>query len=423
MGNEIVEQAAPKQEQKPKNKYLPIIIAAIFAIAVLVATIIIVLVFAIKPETPEQPVEEEDINEVNSYVILEDYNYSDSLIEYVDSVKVISSYSDLQDFYDGIGAHYATSYPLPPDDAVYNEPTDCINGSGDTDCGYIVPIPASEKPELYKPDELNEDYFEKHDLIATYFENYRCGGSFNRISDVSKNGDVVTIEIGYDGGCGPCSIEVYIILVEVEKDLVAKTDIIRTIEIEENNPMCDPNVVYKPMIYLYPENETEINVKLGRPDLLTTTYPQYDAITGWQVIAKPDGTIYSNNREYYGLYWEGFNSSSLQNEGFIVAGKDTAKFFEEKLAVLGLNDREANEFIVYWLPKMEGNKYNYIRFATTAEIEEWMPLKVSPKPDTTIRILMEYKPLNQKIVINEQKLEKTERKGYSVIEWGGTEIK
>ena len=41
---------------------------------------------------------------------------------------------------------------------------------------------------------------------------------------------------------------------------------------------------------------------------------------------------------------------------------------EEKLAILGLNEREAEEFIIYWLPKLESNKYNYIRFATEEEI-------------------------------------------------------
>ena len=72
---------------------------------------------------------------------------------------------------------------------------------------------------------------------------------------------------------------------------------------------------------------------------------------------------------------------------------------------------------------MEDNNYNYIRFATSAEIEKEMPLEVSPKPETTIRILMEFKSLDQEIEIKEQKLERVERKGYTVVEWGGIEIK
>jgi len=33
------------------------------------------------------------------------------------------------------------------------------------------------------------------------------------------------------------------------------------------------------------------------------------------------------------------------------------------------------------------------------------------------------KPLNEYIDINEQQLEKVERKGYTLVEWGGTIIK
>ena len=53
----------------------------------------------------------------------------------------------------------------------------------------------------------------------------------------------------------------------------------------------------KPIIYLYPEHDTEIEVKLGNAQLLTTTYPLYD--DGWEVIAKPDGTLIAENREFY----------------------------------------------------------------------------------------------------------------------------
>ena len=112
----------------------------------------------------------------------------------------------------------------------------------------------------------------------------------------------------------------------------------------------------------------------------------------------------------------------MTDEGFVVRGEDTAAFLEEKLAILGLTDREAEEFIVYWLPKMEKNKFNYIRFATKKEIEEYMPLKVTPTPDTTIRVAMVAKALDEPIEIKEQKLESVMRKGFTVVEWGGVDL-
>ncbi len=179
----------------------------------------------------------------------------------------------------------------------------------------------------------------------------------------------------------------------------------------------------KPIIYLYPEKETEVSVTLGFPEKLTTVYPKYN--NGWHVLAEPDGklTDLSTGRGLYALYWEGKDGTYRQtDEGFVVKGADTATFLEEKLQTLGLNYKESEEFIVYWLPKLEKNNYNYIRFATNEEIESNMPLSVTPKPDTTIRIMMVWRALEKPIEIKEQVLKTPTRTGFTVVEWGGSEL-
>ena len=181
----------------------------------------------------------------------------------------------------------------------------------------------------------------------------------------------------------------------------------------------------KPVIYIYPETETTVQVSVGHPEKLSCVYPEYDAEEGWEVIAKPNGDLVDTKtgRNLYCLYWEGNQKQEYKfKDGFVVAGEDSAKFLEEKLAILGLNEREANEFIIYWLPKLEANKYNLIRFETIEEIEEYMPLNVEPKPDTLIRVMMDFKGLNRSIEIEEQKLEQVTREGYTVVEWGGSEF-
>ena len=183
-------------------------------------------------------------------------------------------------------------------------------------------------------------------------------------------------------------------------------------------------IVDKPIIYLYPTEETKVTVKVGNPENLTHTYPKYENL--WEVLAKPNGDLIDlkTGRNLYALYWEGKNEvKPNMKEGFIVKGEDTIKFLEEKLAILGLNEREQEEFIVYWLPKLESNKYNFISFQTMEEINENMPLEISPKPDTIIRVLMEFKGLEKEIEVKEQKLETPVREGFTVVEWGGTEIK
>lgn len=179
----------------------------------------------------------------------------------------------------------------------------------------------------------------------------------------------------------------------------------------------------KPIIYLYPQETTELSVKLGNPEKITCLYPKYKE--EWKVIADPDGmlTDVESRRKLYALYWEGKEMPQPEmTEGFIVKGEDTIEFLEEKLEILGLNEREAEEFIIYWLPKMQNNKYNYIRFATMEEINEYMPLKFSVQPDSIIRVLMQFKAIDEYIEISEQELETPKREGFVVVEWGGSEI-
>lgn len=180
----------------------------------------------------------------------------------------------------------------------------------------------------------------------------------------------------------------------------------------------------KPVIYLYPKESVELSVKLGKPENITCSYPKYN--DGWNVIASPDGNLTDlhTGRNLYSLYWEGLQTynSKVQKDGFVVKGEEVAKFLEEKLSVLGLNEKEAEEFIIYWLPKLEANKYNYIRFATMEEINVNMPLEINPKPDTIIRVLMTFKGLDDPIEVQEQELVSPERKGFVTVEWGGTEL-
>ncbi|OGO84057.1 MAG: hypothetical protein A2Y24_02730 [Clostridiales bacterium GWE2_32_10] len=181
----------------------------------------------------------------------------------------------------------------------------------------------------------------------------------------------------------------------------------------------------KPVIYLYPENTQKINIKFADSTKLTHTYPKYNENDGWEVIASPDGKLVDkDNREYYCLYWEGLDNSNKEiNEGFVVEGEDAAKFLEKKLKILGLTERETNEFIIYWLPILEENKYNLIKFRLNNELNKQVPLEITPKPDTLIRIAMDFKALDSKIEIPEQRLQKIQRKGYTVVEWGGRELK
>ena len=179
----------------------------------------------------------------------------------------------------------------------------------------------------------------------------------------------------------------------------------------------------KPVIYLYPETPTEVSVKLTLNGELTCTYPDYNA--GWDgFTAHPDGTlIFPDGKEYYCLYWEGMQTTEWDfSKGFCVKGEDTAAFLEWALAAQGLTPREANEFIIYWLPLMQNNPYNVISFQTDAYTSTAI-LEITPTPDSLLRVMMAYYPSDEAVEIAPQEFEGFERDGFTVVEWGGSQVK
>ena len=176
---------------------------------------------------------------------------------------------------------------------------------------------------------------------------------------------------------------------------------------------------HKPIIYLYPITETKVNIKLWTPQNLLHTYPKYNWEKWWNIIAQPNWELKDTDtwRKLYALYreWKSDIETNF-DEWFVVKWEDIIPFLEDKLAILWLNEREAEEFIVYRLPQMEDNAYNLIRFETKSEQDENMPLNITPKPDTVIRVMMDWKAINEPIDIPEQELVTPERNWFTVVE-------
>lgn len=196
-------------------------------------------------------------------------------------------------------------------------------------------------------------------------------------------------------------------------------------EIDDNcqnqGGLFDPDIsLYKPVIYLYPEKETDVSVNLTLNGKLTCTYPKYN--NGWTVTAKPDGTLTDKNGMNYNyLYWEGETDTRFDfSTGYCVKGSESAKFLEKELAKQGLNRKEANEFITFWLPQMEQNEYNIISFQKETYTDD-AKLNVNPNPNTIIRVFMAFKPSNEYVKIPVPKETETpQRNGFTLVEWGGS---
>jgi hypothetical protein len=179
----------------------------------------------------------------------------------------------------------------------------------------------------------------------------------------------------------------------------------------------------KPVIYLYPETTTQVRVTLDYNGQFTVTDPPYgDA--GWLVEARPDGALtdVATGRAYPYLFWEGRDRDRYGFEqGFVVSGAEAGGFLREKLAVMGLAEREIDDFVAYWEPRLASNPYNLVSFPNEAYAKN-VGLNVTPAPDTVIRVFMVLRAIDAPVDIAPQVFVKPARVGFTVVEWGGSEV-
>lgn len=205
----------------------------------------------------------------------------------------------------------------------------------------------------------------------------------------------------------------------------------------------------KPVIYLYPQQTTNVTVRLDTSVQLTTHIPQYQ--NGWHVLAEPDGTLsnLSTHKEpckqyevahfgaeyasqacqqnrYPYLFWAGNVRATAMPQskgGWVVTNNQLNDFLSEKLTEMGFVAKEKNDFLSYWVPMMrrQAAPFYQISFLQTRELGMLFPMVVTPQPDTIFRIFMDYSPLQAMPdqLPTPQKLDRIERVGFTLIEWGG----
>ncbi len=188
---------------------------------------------------------------------------------------------------------------------------------------------------------------------------------------------------------------------------------------EETPGYCDTCIIaFKPNIYLYPEQKTELTIQLSFPlgGNLLTSIPAYG--NGWNIMVDTSGVI---NNLYKYLFYESKQPNIWQHyEGWIVSGANLKSFFTENMAKYGFNKDEIADFTDYWVPRLTQFGYYIIYPQSTAVVNTVIALKVSKQPDSILRLFYLIKGYNEDpaITLPEPAIATFPRKGFVLTEWG-----
>ena len=164
----------------------------------------------------------------------------------------------------------------------------------------------------------------------------------------------------------------------------------------------------KPVILLYDDekkNNEEVSIKLTLNDAmeLGATYPNPILSIGkqyeWKGTYSSNGhedscKITINNKKYDYIFWEGPCVKPHQFNGEIIGIQSDN--FEEELDILleklGLNERERNDFIVYWLTKLTGRKGHKVTICDEKYDNEVAKLSVS-NYSQILRVMLKFEEI------------------------------
>ncbi len=191
----------------------------------------------------------------------------------------------------------------------------------------------------------------------------------------------------------------------------------------------------KPVIYLYPEKPTLVDVEIKTEGKVVVSDPQIEnpeglgspkrSEGGWKdVVAQPNGTLTYRGQQYRELFYE--TSSRTLNKptvGLVFSTADIRTQLLGFITKLGLTRvDEQKEFLDWWIPRLENLNSPYIFVSILDDNEKTRLDKViiSPKPDTFIDFIAYFEPRRTSKNENPLVLPSTPKRiGFTAIEWGG----
>jgi hypothetical protein len=172
-------------------------------------------------------------------------------------------------------------------------------------------------------------------------------------------------------------------------------------------------LVEAPYIYLYPEQESDINVRLVFSNGMSLTQSEPPYGDGWNVHVTPDGTI---DGRYDYLFYEGRTTNLPPlHSGWLVDGTNLEGDITRLLAGLGFAENEITDFNDYWIPEIQGHPYYAFFYVKPDSL---VHLQITPTPVNLLRAFFVVEPLPQAVQLAPPDLPAVNRDGFTVVEWG-----
>lgn len=191
-------------------------------------------------------------------------------------------------------------------------------------------------------------------------------------------------------------------------------------EPEEEKNECDTCIrVLKPNIYLYPTENTNLDVSISFPlgGKIITSIPDFK--TGWKINVDTNGII---NNKYDFLFYESEQPDVWQmDKGWIISKSELEWFFTENLTKYGFSGREIKDFTDYWIPRLKDYEFYEIYPQESDIINTVIKLEFSKSPDALLRLFYLIRgtdsDTNNKIIIPTDNFQ-FKRIGFCITEWG-----
>ena len=178
----------------------------------------------------------------------------------------------------------------------------------------------------------------------------------------------------------------------------------------------DSVIVYKPNIYIYPSEKKSLTVEVSFPQggKIIESIPAYE--NSWKVEVDTNGKI---NNTYDYLFYECSVPDLFQMEnGWIIKKEYLEKFFVNNLSESGFSEKEQNDFIEYWIPKLTDNEYYEIYPQYKSSLDKIIEINFSLEPDNFYRLFYLIKGRNNNIQLKEPEIKIAIRQNFYSVEWG-----